>query len=253
MNILRARMFLRSLLLQAGFGDERRQALGFAWALDPALSEAYRRDPRALCAARMRHLAPFNTNPYAVGIILGTTAALEARAAVGDPALSARAAVLKSAAGASLAGAADAFFWGSLRPLAAALAVFVSTAFWRLRLPHPLAWGTAAGLISFNAAALASRWTGLARGLAQGEAALVVAAGLPVREWTRLARLATVGLLTAAAALAVSTGAASPPVFAACAFAAGAGLSRHAGGVLRLLVGVGILGAVAAAAGWTLL
>ena len=40
MSALRARMFLRCLFLQSGFADESRQALGFAWAMDPALRVA---------------------------------------------------------------------------------------------------------------------------------------------------------------------------------------------------------------------
>lgn len=247
-----ARIFLRSLALQAGYGDERRQALGFAWALDPVLREAYGGDAVGLAAARSRHLSSFNTNPFASGIILGTTAALETRVAAGEQALSPRVATLKSAAGASLAGAADAFFWGSLRPLAAALAVLVATTLWCLRLPHPVAWGAAAGLVVFNTAALGARWTGLACGLARGEASMIVASGLPVSTWVKRVRWTAAGLMTAAAALAAVATDAAPPLLAACSFAAGAGLARPAGGVLRLVAGAGVLGAVAATIGWTL-
>lgn len=250
MSALRARMFLRSLFLQAGFSDESRQALGFAWALDPALRAAYANDAPGLAAARARHLDPFNTNPCAVGIILGSTAALEARAA-GTPSLAARALALKSAAGASLAGAADALFWGSLRPLAAALAVFVAAALRHFLLPHPLFWGAVAGLAVFNAPAMAVRWAGLSKGLADGDPALMSVIRLPVQPWIHRCRLAAIGLLIAASALVGSSGLVAPPSFAACAFAAGVTLARVAGGPLRLVVAAGLLGAAAAAGGWT--
>lgn len=244
MRTPRVATFLRSFFLQAGFSDERRQALGFAWAIDPALRAGCAGDHVALIAARARHLASFNTNPCAAGLILGTTAALESRS------LAARASALKSAAGASLAGAADAFFWGSLRPLAAALAVCAAAALWRLGIAHPLFWGVTAGLAVFNVPALAVRWIGLSRGLAEADAALVAAAALPVQVWVRRVRLAAIVLLVAAAALTVSAGLAAL-VPAAVAFAAGAFFSRLAGGPLRLAAGAGLLGAVAAAGGWT--
>ena len=166
--------------------------------------------------------------------------------------MAARALTLKSAAGASLAGAADALFWGSLRPLAAALAVFVAVVSQHLHLPHFLFWGALAGLVVFNVPALAARWAGLSQGLAEGEASLVSAARLPVQAWVRRGRLAAIGLLIAASALAGSSGAVAPALFAACAFTAGLILSRVVGGPMRLVVAAGLLGVAAAAGGWTL-
>lgn len=230
-------MFLRSFLLQAGFADEGRQALGFAWAMDPALGSA---------EARARHLAPFNANPYVAGIILGTTAALEGRG------LAVRASALKSAASASLSAAADALFWGSLRPLAAALAVFTAVVFHHLHLPHPLFWGAFAGLAVFNIPAMTARWVGLSLGLAQAEGTLVVVARLPVQVWIARARMAAVFLLVGASALASISAETAPPSLTVVAFLAGLGLSRRAGGSLRLVAAAGLLGVVAAAGGWTL-
>lgn len=251
MSGLRARMFLRCLLLQSGFSDKSCQALGFAWALDPALRAAYGDDASGLAAARARHLSPFNTNPCAAGVILGTTAALEARAA-GTPDQAARALALKSAAGASLAGVGDALVWGALRPLAAALAFFVAAALNHFFVLHFLFWGALAGLAAFNVPALAARWAGLSRGLAEGESALVSVSRLPVQAWIHRCRLATIGLLLAAAALVGLSGAAATPLFASLAFTAGVVFSRFAGGPLRLVAAAGLLGAAAAAGGWTL-
>lgn len=238
-------MFFRSLFLQAGFCDERRQALGFAWALDPAPREAYPADPRGLSQARARHLESFNTNPCAVGLILGTTAALEAGASASSPALA-----RMPAAAASLAAAADPFFWGALRPLSAASAVFVASCLLLLRLPHPFFWGAACGLAVFNVPAFFARWEGLRQGLSKGESALLWAGSLPVQSWIRASRLAAFAVLAAAALAALAAGPGVSALAAAVAFAAGASLSRIMGGPLRLVTGAGILGMIASAGGW---
>lgn len=243
-------LFLRSFLLQAGFSDERRQGLGFAWAIDPALRAAYAGDAAGLSAARARHLAVFNTQPYAVGLPLGVAAALEARAAAGGAGLAGRAVTLKNALGAALAGAADAFFWGALRPLAAALAVFLAALGWRLGARHPLAWALGAALVLFNAVALAARWIGLSRGLRDGESAAVAAAGLPVQPWISRGRRAAVVLIFAAAWVGLGQPFGLPRAWAAAAFAAGAALSGVAGSPLKLVAVAAAAGVLASAAGW---
>jgi PTS system mannose-specific IID component len=249
--LLRGRLFARALLLQAGFSDERRQALGFAWSLDPALVRAYAGDAAGLNAARARHLAPFNAQPCAASLPLGVTAALEARAAQGDPAAAARGVALKAALGAALSGPADAFFWGALRPLAGAAAVFGALAAWRLGEPRPLAFGAGLGLLIFNIPSLWARWAGVGRGLDEGEGAAQAACRLPAQAWIRAARRAAVIAIFAAVWAAIGLPFGIPRLLAAAAFAAGAALGRWSGGPLRLVAAAGLLGAAAAAAGWT--
>ncbi|MFI5345451.1 MAG: PTS system mannose/fructose/sorbose family transporter subunit IID [Elusimicrobiota bacterium] len=245
-------LFLRSLLLQAGFGDERRQGLGFAWAIDPALRQAYAGDAAGLAAARLRHLAPFNAQPYAAALPLGAAASLELRAAAGEPELAQRAVALKASLGAALSGCADAFFWGALRPLAGAAALGVAAIFWRLRLEHPCEAGVTAGLLAFNVPALAARGLGLRAGLDEGEGAALSAAALPVQNWIRFTRRAAVGAIVVTAWIALGLPEAPLRVSAAAAFAAGAGLSRFTGGPLRLVAAAFAAGAAASLAGWTL-
>jgi len=249
---LRSRLFARSLLLQAGFCDERRQGLGFAWAIDPALESAYAGDPAGLRAARLRHLAPFNAQPYAAALPLGVAAALEARAAGGDAAAAARGVALKNSLGAALSGAADAFFWGSLRPLAAASALLGGIAAYYLDSPRPFACGAVVGLALFNAPALWTRWAGLGLGLREAEGAAVSACALPAQRWIQAARVAAIAAVVGAAAAALALPRellGMPRAFAALAFAAGAALGRFTGGPLRLVAAAGILGAIAAATG----
>lgn len=252
MSSLQPRLFIRSLFLQAGFCDERRQGLGFAWAIDPALESAYAGDAAGLRAARLRHLAPFNAQPYAAALPLGAAAALEARAAGGDAAAAARGVALKNSLGAALSGAADAFFWGSLRPLAAASAVLGGIAALRLDSPRPFVCGAVVGLALFNLPALWTRWAGLGLGLREGEAAAVAACALPAQKWIRAARFAALAAVVAAAAAGLTFDAGvlgMPRAFAAVAFAAGAALGRFTGGPLKLVAAAALLGGLAAAAG----
>jgi PTS system mannose-specific IID component len=244
-------MFARALLLQAGFSDERRQALGFAWAIDPALAGAYGGDAAGLAAARVRHLAPFNAHPCAAGLPLGVAAALEERAAGGDASAAARGIALKGSLGASLSGAADAFFWGALRPLAASAAVLGALAGWRLGSTRPFVYGAALGLLIFNVPSLWARWAGLNSGLDSGEAAALAVCGLPAQEWIRAARRAAVLAIFAAVWAVIGLPFGIPRLLAAGAFAAGAGLGRFTGGPLRLIAAAGLMGAAASAAGWT--
>lgn len=198
----RLSLFLRSLLLQSAFGPERMQGLGFAWALDPWLAKTWGHDAAALAEARKRHLASFNTSPYASGFVLGLVARLErdaARAPEAEKAARvARLLQLKAASSTGLAGAADAFFWGALRPALAVLAILAGLFFYRAGLG---AWATAPGLLylaGWNAPALLARWRGIEKGFAGGEAGIVEVCKLPVARAALDLRLAGIGLGAAA-------------------------------------------------------
>jgi PTS system mannose-specific IID component len=118
-----ARVFARSLFLQAAWNARGMQNLGFAYAMAPALAEIYDdREARAKAAAR--HLEFFNCHPYMAAAILGGAVRLEERIATGEePAESVSA--FKRALGPPLAAIGDGFFWLALRP-AAALAAAVT-------------------------------------------------------------------------------------------------------------------------------
>jgi PTS system mannose-specific IID component len=248
---LRAPLIIRSLFLQAGFSDERRQGLGFAWIMDPALRAAYGAD--GLNAARLRQLGVFNAQPNAAGLVIGACAALEARAAAGETAAAARAATFKTALAAALSGSADAFFWGALRPLAAATAAFLAVFGLRRGTASPLLFAATAGLLVFNVPALSARVLGVARGLEDADAAARSVAALPVQRWIRSMRLAAAVLIFAAAAAFLGDPfCRTPAALAAAALALGAVAARATGGPLRLVAAAGLLGAAAAAAmGWT--
>ncbi len=120
-----ARLFLRGLLLQAGWNRERMQALGFTFALLPLV----RGRPGAIEAAFVRrHLDYVNTNPALSGVLLGAVAATERdllAAGTGDEAAHDAVAALKRRLEGPLAALGDRVFWGWLRPLLGVLGMLL--------------------------------------------------------------------------------------------------------------------------------
>src|SRR5205807_6838860 len=78
-----ARVFLRSLFLQAAWNPRGMQNVGFADAIGPALAELYP-DPAERARATARHLEFFNCHPYLAAAILGGAVRLEERVAGGE-------------------------------------------------------------------------------------------------------------------------------------------------------------------------
>lgn len=106
------------------------QCLGFGFAMIPALRRLY--PDRAEYEARLTvHTAYFNTQPYFASFILGATIRREEDFAAGR-ATAAAVAELKQNLTAPLGALGDSYFWGALKPLAAAVAVLllVSGAWW---------------------------------------------------------------------------------------------------------------------------
>jgi PTS system mannose-specific IID component len=111
------------LLIQASWSFDGMQSLGFSYALLPVLKKLY--PDRDEFEARLRlHMEYFNTQPYLASFILGAVVRLEEDRAAGRASLAAiDAAGLKAALMAPLGALGDSFFWGSLKPLAAVIAV----------------------------------------------------------------------------------------------------------------------------------
>ncbi len=114
-------VFSRALLIQAAWSFERMQTIGFAYAIEPALRKLYP-DPSEYEARLKVHTDYFNTQPYFASFILGAAIRLEEDRASGrnaaiDPS------GLKATLMAPLGALGDSFFWGALKPMAAAVAV----------------------------------------------------------------------------------------------------------------------------------
>lgn len=112
-----ARVFWRSMFLQAAWNPRGMQNVGFADAIGPALAELYP-DPAERARAASRHLEFFNCHPYMAAAILGGAVRLEERVASGE--ISGQAVSrFKSTLGPPFAALGDGFFWLALRPTAA--------------------------------------------------------------------------------------------------------------------------------------
>jgi len=169
---LQMQLLLRSLLLQASWNFERMQGLGVLYLLAPALRFYYR--DAELSRAYGRHTEYFNTHPFLAPALLGATLRLELEQHSG-----ATTALppdeFKRMLMAPCAAMGDAFFWGGVRPLAAAVALlFAVQGRW---------WAPLVLLVLFNLPHLWFRITGFRRGfnLGAGLVELLQRARLPDR------------------------------------------------------------------------
>lgn len=112
-------MFIRSNFLQGSWNFEKLQALGYCYSMIPAIKRFYTGEDRK--KALKRHLEFFNTQPFMTGPILGVTALLEEQKANGiqisdDTIRDVKINLMKS-----LSDVGDKIFWGTLRPVIAAI------------------------------------------------------------------------------------------------------------------------------------
>lgn len=114
-------VFLRSNLFQGSWNFERMQALGFCFSMVPAIRRLYPENTEERRQAIKRHLEFFNTHPYPAAPILGVTLAMEEQRANGAPIDDAAINGIKVGLMGPLAGVGDPIFWGTMRPVFAAL------------------------------------------------------------------------------------------------------------------------------------
>ncbi|GAB1810226.1 mannose/fructose/sorbose PTS transporter subunit IID [Priestia megaterium] len=152
-------MFIRSNFLLGSFNFERVQAMGYCYVMIPAIKRLY--GPGAQRnAALKRHLEWFNTHPWIAAPIFGVTAAMEEEMAnkkdFDEKAISG----MKIGLMGPLAGVGDPIFWGTLRPVLAALGASLALG------------GNIAGPLLFfiliNAIRLSTKYYGLKYGYLKG-------------------------------------------------------------------------------------
>ncbi|MBS7576231.1 MULTISPECIES: mannose/fructose/sorbose PTS transporter subunit IID [unclassified Enterococcus] len=113
-------MFLRSNFLLGSFNFERVQSLGFCYVIIPALKKIYP-EGEERNEALARHLEWFNTQPWLTAPIFGVTAAMEEEKAKGKDIDGSAIQAMKIGLMGPLAGVGDPIFWGTARPVLAAL------------------------------------------------------------------------------------------------------------------------------------
>ncbi len=124
----RLSLFLRLHALQVAWNFKGMQHLGFLFAIRPVLKRLW--DGQRYLEAEQRQVQFFNTHPYFAPICLGVVVKLEEDLAAGNASVKAELIpVLKNRMSGPLAAVGDAFFWETLRPVLASLAVLAVYAF----------------------------------------------------------------------------------------------------------------------------
>lgn len=152
------RIFFRSLLVQSSWNFAGLQNLGFIFMTWPALATRNLPAPE-LTLAGARHLRTFNTHPYFAGLVAAAVIRQEESGAT-DEAVEG----LKRSLMCALGAIGDEFFWATLRPFAALVA-----------LPSALAgavWAPLLMLALYNVPHFGVRVAGIRAGLG-GEGAVV--------------------------------------------------------------------------------
>lgn len=150
--------FVRSNFLLGSFNFERMQAIGFCVSMVPILKRLYKGDE--LKAALKRHLEFFNTQPFVAAAIMGIIGAMEEKRANGAEISPATLSGVKVGLIGPLAGVGDPIFWGTVRPVLAALGAGIALTG---SLIGPLIF-----FVAFNAIRLATHWYGVQYGYSKG-------------------------------------------------------------------------------------
>ena len=152
--------FVRSNFLLGSFNFERMQSMGFCVSMMPILKRVYGDNKEELKAALKRHLEFFNTQPFVAAAIMGIIGAMEEKRANGAEISPATLSGVKVGLIGPLAGVGDPIFWGTIRPVLAALGAGIALT------------GSIIGpiifFVAFNAIRLATHWYGVKYGYEKG-------------------------------------------------------------------------------------
>lgn len=120
------KVFWRTQLFQLSWNYERLQNLCYCYCIMPILKKLYRTNEE-LSAAAMVHLEYYNSHPFCSSAILGANIAME-EAKVNDEELdNENIAQIKIALMGPLAGIGDPVFWGTIRPVVAAIGAGIAS------------------------------------------------------------------------------------------------------------------------------
>ncbi|GGO94629.1 PTS system mannose/fructose/sorbose family transporter subunit IID [Actinomyces gaoshouyii] len=172
-------MYWRSTTLLGSFNFERMQAMGFCFTLMPAIKKVYKGDKAAQAAALERHLEFYNTHPWVSSVVFGITAAMEEQRAKGEPIGDDTITNVKIGLMGPLAGVGDPIFWGTARPVLAALGA-------SLALDGSIV-GPLLFFLGINVLRVATRWYGLKLGYERGTAMVTEVGGGQLKKITQMA------------------------------------------------------------------
>ena len=152
--------FIRSNLLQGSWNFERMQALGYCFGIVPAIRRLYPEGSQERKDAIKRHLEFYNTQPFMTAPILGVNLAMEEQRANGASIDDAAINGIKVGLMGPLAGVGDPIFWGTARPVFAALGAGIAQSGSLL--------GPIRFFVLFNAVRLCVRYGGIQYGYRKG-------------------------------------------------------------------------------------
>ena len=175
------RMYWRSTFLLGSFNFERMQAMGFCYTLMPAIRKVYRGDKAAEAAALKRHLEFYNTHPWVSSVVFGVTAAMEEQKAKGEDISEETITSVKVGLMGPLAGVGDPIFWGTARPVLAALGASLAL---NGSIVGPLLF-----FIGINVLRVLTRWYGLKFGYERGTEMVTEVGGGQLKKVTQMAAI----------------------------------------------------------------
>ena len=175
------RMYWRSTFLLGSFNFERMQAMGFCYTLMPAIRKVYRGDKAAEAAALKRHLEFYNTHPWVSSVVFGVTAAMEEQKAKGEDISEETITSVKVGLMGPLAGVGDPIFWGTARPVLAALGASLAL---NGSIVGPLLF-----FIGINLLRVLTRWYGLKFGYERGTEMVTEVGGGQLKKITQMAAI----------------------------------------------------------------
>ena len=175
------RMYWRSTFLLGSFNFERMQAMGFCYTLMPAIRKVYRGDKAAQAAALKRHLEFYNTQPWVSSVVFGVTAAMEEQKAKGEDISEETITSVKVGLMGPLAGVGDPIFWGTARPVLAALGASLAL---NGSIVGPLLF-----FVGINLLRVLTRWYGLKFGYERGTEMVTEVGGGQLKKITQMAAI----------------------------------------------------------------
>jgi PTS system fructose-specific IID component len=174
------KMFLRSNFFAGSFNFERTQSLGFTYTMLPIIKRLYKSKEEQTLAMK-RHMEWFNTQPWVASLILGVTASMEEQRANGKEIDDKSISSIKVGLMGPLAGVGDPLFWGTARPVFAALGAALAL--------NGNILGPVLFFLAINAVRLFVRYTGIMYGYSKGKSLISDMKGNVIQKFTEIASI----------------------------------------------------------------
>ena len=174
-------MYWRSTFLLGSFNFERMQAMGFCLTMAPAIKRVYANDKQQQAQALKRHLEFYNTHPWVSSVVFGVTAAMEEQKSKGEPIGEDTITNVKVGLMGPLAGVGDPIFWGTARPVLAALGASLAL--------NGSIMGPIIFFLGINILRVLTRWYGLRLGYERGTELVTEVGGGQLKKITQMAAI----------------------------------------------------------------